>query len=155
VQRYTDGTSAYKLEKTELKKRKAVKKGKSKARRTRGVKTVFGILAVTALAFLLLFRYAMITEKTAQVQKLTAELQNVDSYIVQKECEMEQSLDLKKVEEIATTKLGMQRPEKHQLVYIDMNNKDYAEKSGKDTNSTPGLLAYISGGIQSIVEYFR
>ena len=68
---------------------------------------------------------------------------------------MEQSLDLKKVEEIATTKLGMQRPEKHQLVYIDMNNKDYAEKSGKDTNSTPGLLAYISGGIQSIVEYFR
>ena len=97
----------------------------------------------------------MITEKTAQVQKLTAELQNVDSYIVQKECEMEQSLDLKKVEEIATTKLGMQRPEKHQLVYIDMNNKDYAEKSGNDTNSTPGLLAYISGGIQSIVEYFR
>ena len=45
---------------------------------------------------------------------------------------MEQSVDLTEVEKIASSELGMQRPEKHQVVYVDVKTNDVTELTASD-----------------------
>ena len=51
----------------------------------------------------------------------------------QKAFELEESIDLSKIEAEATSRLGMHRPEKHQIVYIDVMDREsclsYAEEA--------------------------
>ncbi|MBO4897259.1 MAG: hypothetical protein J5590_03070 [Clostridia bacterium] len=151
---YTYGTSALKIEKTEP--RKKVKRGTAKKVSKKYVRSnMLGILVVTSLAFLLLARYAIITEKTTRLTKLRAEYETANSMVVQKEFDLEREVDLQKIEEIATTKLGMQRPEKNQMVYITMDNSDYTEKAESVDASRGGFFASVTGGLNNIVEYFR
>ena len=151
----TNGSSAYKYERTYEEPKKKVKKGVSKKRKTAGFgRSVLAFMAVTGLAFVLLFRYACITEMSSQLTKLKGEYDEVQSVAVAKEFELEQEIDLKRVEEIATTELGMQRPEKHQIVYVDMQNSDYTEGS-KPASDGNGFFAVITGAWEKLWEYFN
>lgn len=145
---YNFGTGARKLEEQTTLRQRRVQK------RARKVDKVFVccFLIAAALAFTLLGRYSLITEKTAEIEKLKGELEVVNSMVVAEEFELEKNIDLKKVEEVATEKLGMQRPEKHQLVYISMKNCDWCETDGEKSK---GLFAGLASGIYSIMEYFR
>ena len=153
MSRYTYGTGALKIE--QPMPRKKVSRGTSKKLRKSVRSNILGILIITSLAFLLLARYAIITEKTARLTKLRAEYETAEGVVVQKEFNLEREVDLKKIEEIATTRLNMQRPEKHQMVYINMNNSDYTETADLKTMSGGGFFASVAGGIHKIVEYFR
>ena len=44
-----------------------------------------------------------------------------------KKIQIEQNIDLKKIEEIAISQYGMQRPDKNQIVYVKVIQDDYAE----------------------------
>lgn len=145
---YNYGTGARKLDKPHVEPKKRVVQKKKKVNKV----FVFSFLLATALAFTLLGRYSVITEKTAQIEALKKEYNAVNSVVVAEEFEFEKSIDLKKIEEIATTKLGMQRPEKHQMVYIAMDNQDYCEVT---TPEKTGFLANMMSGVQRFVEYFR
>ena len=150
---YTYGTSALKIEKTEP--RKKVKRGTAKKAIKKNVRSnILSILVITALAFVLLARYAIITEKTTRLTKLRSEYETANSMVVQKEFDLEREVDLQKIEEIATTKRGMQRPEKSQMVYISMDNSDYTEVS-EIKESGGGFFAFVAGGFNNIVEYFK
>ena len=151
----TNGSSAYKYERVYEEQKKKVKKGVSKKRRTKGFRSnALAIIAVTGLAFILLFRYACITEMSSQLTKLKGKYDEVQSVAVAKEFELEQEVDLKKVEETATTELGMQRPEKHQIVYVDMQNSDYTE-GAESANDGSGFFAVITGAWEKLWEYFN
>ena len=145
---YSYGTGARKLEQETTIRHRKVQKSARKLDKSFAL--CFAVAA--ALAFTLLGRYALITEKTAKIESLKAELEVVNSMVVSEEFKLEKDIDLKKVEEIATGKLGMQRPEKHQLVYISMDNHDWCEVSGE---KGAGFLASMAAGVLSIVEYFR
>ena len=150
----TYGTSAYKYEEFETQK-KSVKKGVSKKQKSRAYrKKAVMVIMVTALAFILLFRYAAITEMTSRLAAMKAEYDSVSSLAVSKECALRETVDLRKVEQIATTELGMQRPEKHQIVYINMQNTDYTEMP-QSPKRGGGFFAAVSGGIKSLWEYFN
>lgn len=148
MNRYNHGTGALKYEQSyNPEPRKATRK----VRKLDKPFTVAFLIAAV-LAFALLGRYSEITEKTARIEGLKKEFETVSSQVVQKSFEFEKSIDLGKVEEVATTKLNMQRPQKHQLVYVNMNNSDYCEI--KEENKT-GFLATIGAGFSGIVEYFK
>lgn len=148
MNRYNYGTGARKLEEVYERKTRKVSARKPKVDKV----FVFSFILAAALAFTLLGRYAIITEKTAQIEALKMEYETVNSMVVSGEYEFEQSIDLKKVEETAIEKLGMQRPEKHQMVYINMNNEDYCEVKG---GTSQGFLASLLSGVSRLWEYFR
>ena len=151
---YTYGTSALKIENP--KPRTQVKRGTAKKTNKKNVRSnILSIFVITALAFVLLARYAIITEKTTRLTKLRAEYETANSLVVQKEFDLEREVDLQKIEETATNKLGMQRPEKSQLVYITMDNSDYTEVSQTSDGGGGGFFAFIAGGFNNIVEYFK
>ena len=148
MDRYNYGTSAFKYEETKKPEPPRVQK---KARKIDKPFAISFAIAVV-LAFALLGRYSEITEKTARIESLKKEYETVSSQVVAKNFELERNIDLKKIEEIATTKLNMQRPEKHQLVYVNMNNCDYCEVSEE---SKTGFLATIRAGFGNMEEYFN
>jgi len=148
VNRYNYGTGARKIEKTYKEEPKKVLVRKPKVDKV----FVFSFILAAMLAFTLLGRYSIITEKTAQVENLKKEYDTVNSMVVAGEYEFEKSIDLKKVEETATGKLGMQRPEKHQMVYISMDNADYCEVNKAEGG---GFLASILSGVSRFMEYFK
>lgn len=144
------GTSAYKYEQKVVTSRRVVKKNVKKNKK-RTASNLLSIITVTVLAFCLLGRNAYITEMSAKLNMLQENYETINSKVVGKQCELEQKIDLKCITEKATNELGMQTPEKHQLVYIDMQNADYAEGVQKNSKS---FFASIQGTLLRVMEYF-
>ena len=83
----------------------------------------------TALIFTMLilvsYRYNLISEKNLQLQRLKIEQTEVNSELATTEVLLEKVIDKDKVEAYAKQQLGMQKPQKSQIVYI---NSDYETK---------------------------
>ena len=66
------------------------------------------------------------------------ELSELQSYTSQKLFELEKNIDLVSVEEAATSRLGMQRPDKKQMVYVNIKQDDVCDLSA---NKVEGMAA--------------
>lgn len=149
----TRGSSAYRLDVLEPKKTAEQPKRKAKAAKKpqTAVKRrfVFGLVALFVAAFGLACRFAVLTDINAEVNALEKELNLIQGQNKQAELAIEQSYDLKEVEEIALTRLGMSRPSKAQITYISMDSADYAEVLGAEEPAAwldrlaNGVLAYL------------
>lgn len=136
------GSNAYKYEITEERStRTQVKTRKKVSRRPKKavVKSLLLTALITVLAFCLLGRNAQIIEQTGQITKLQNDIAATEAKIIEKQFEMEKKIDLNAVEERAISVLGMQRPEKSQIVYIDMHAEDYTE--GGTTQNNAGIIS--------------
>lgn len=149
----TRGSSAYQLEVSEPQRRASMPKKtvrSAKVTKTGAQKRyVLGLMIVFSVAFIMACRFAALTEVNAEVNSLQKELTLVQGQNKQTELAIEQSYDLKTVEEIALTRLGMCRPSKAQITYISMDSADYAEVLGAEEPAewldrlANGVLAYL------------
>jgi cell division protein FtsL len=105
-----------------------------------------------ALAFVLLTRAAVITQKAHELDDKKAEVAVLRDRITKKQMELESKIDLKTVEHIARVKLGMRRAEKFQTVYICSAREDRGEVVKP---SRTGLLASIRHFTGNMLEYIR
>lgn len=149
----TRGSSAYRLDVLEPTKTAEQPRRKAKASSKTQVvlkrRFVLALVAVFAVAFGLACRFAVLTDVNAEVNALEKELTLIQGQNKQAELAIERSYDLKTVEEIALTRLGMSRPSKAQITYISMDSADYAEVIGTEETSAwldrlaNGVLAYL------------
>lgn len=86
---------------------------------------VLSVVALFTMLIVLSYRYNIISEKNLELQRLNIEAGNVNAILATTEVEVEQIIDKDTVEAYARQQLGMQKPEKSQLVYI---NSDYETK---------------------------
>lgn len=63
---------------------------------------------------------SMILEKQKNIKALTSELNNLKDENLGLKTKISEQIDLKNIEEIATKRLGMSKPSKNQMVYIDV-----------------------------------
>lgn len=98
------------------KKIKASVKPKSK------VSLIFTTISIFAMLIVLSYRYNLISEKNLELQRKDQELNKVSSIFATTEIAIKQGSNLKYIENYAKQQLGMQKPEKIQIVYI---NADY------------------------------
>lgn len=161
---YTGGTSAYRLDncdienyytkkrinEQEAKKARAVKSAKAR------LKTIASILLVFAVACTILYRNVIIIESSTEAQQLEEKLTTLQAANTKLNYELKKEVDLKKVEEIATTKLGMKRPDKHQTVYVDVTQKNYAEVKNSAADKTlGGTFSVIKQKVINVLEYLQ
>lgn len=106
---------------------KTVRKTKSKAKLHK--KTNLSLFFLAVIAFLVLSRGVMITEKIDRIEEKREALNKMIASNQKTQIEIDSALNLKNVEEIATQRLNMARPEKHQTVYIKIDQKDSVEKT--------------------------
>ena len=76
----------------------------------------------------MIHRYNLISEKNLNLQRLKIEQTAVNSELATTEIAVDRIIDKDIVESYAKQQLGMQKPEKSQIVYINSNYETKVEK---------------------------
>ena len=132
------------------------------ARETRKVtfwqqtRVMLGVLSVFGLALGILFTNAIILEKSSEVNNMQAELNAITEANTQTVLAIEKSVDLKRIEEIAINELGMKHPDKYQIIYVNVEQNNYAEiGAGEENKGFGGTMLAMGKGTREIVEYMN
>ncbi|MDF2865450.1 MAG: Cell division protein FtsL [Clostridia bacterium] len=113
------------------------------------VKTVFFISCLFVMLMIITYRFNVISESNLALQNLKIELERVQSNLAATEMNVEQSTDLAKIEAYAKQKLGMQKPDKNQVVYID-TSKDTNVVKEDNVSFVDEIIENIKGYINNI-----
>ena len=89
---------------------------------------VLTTLAIFAMFMVITYRYNVISEKNLHVQELKEDLVVAKSELATTQMAMEELMNESEVEAYAKQQLGMQKPEKSQLIYINMENEETVQK---------------------------
>ncbi len=130
-------------------------KRRYKSNRKVKFRLVLSILLVFFAGLTVMYRFALITQLSYDVsrkEQLYNALRNENSIL---RVQVETNTDLALIKEIAETELGMQKPDKSQIVYIKVPRNDYTvvlntpEKAGgEDDNIFKTFTKRIAGLIR-------
>lgn len=124
---------------------KAQVKSKARANSVKVHKTVAFCVALLALcAGFMISRNVTVYESKNMVAEKQKELNQLKEYSSQKAFELDQSLDLEKIEETATKKLNMVRPEKYQTVYVNIRQEDVTEVTSDEVEGIRGIFGIFA-----------
>lgn len=121
------------------------------------MRTICTILVVFAVACTVLHRNAVIIQSVSKINALMGDLDDAKSENIKNELALEKSVDLTYIEEVATRKLGMKRPDKFQTVYVDVTQSNYAEVMNASNNDENfhGAFSVIRQGALNVLEYLQ
>lgn len=150
---YIHGSTAKKLNYDVYEENKVLKaKRQYKNNRKAKFKLVVTILAVLLAGLTVVYRYALITQMSYsinQTEKQYYSLRNENSKL---RVQLEQDTDLTSIKQLAETKLGMQKPDKSQIVYISVHKNDHTvvintkeEDAEADANIFTAFISKAAG----------
>lgn len=120
---YENGSAARKIEYIEERRKTQVRKNRTnKVKKTNTKKrtsSIVMILCIFSMALVLVYRFNVINEKNLKSQSLADDLIKAESALLTSQMEVEQNTDLNQIESYAKQKLGMQKPNKNQTIYVD------------------------------------
>ena len=99
-------------------------------------RNVILILAIFLILLAVSYRSSLINEKFNEIQNKKNELASVEKTNGQLEVNIEGSINLNSIEQSAKEKLGMQRLDNSQKVYVTLDKKDYVEAGSEDIDIT-------------------
>lgn len=120
---YEPQKESYAKKKTTV-KNKNLKKEKQRLMHMRAIKYI-SIIFIALMA--ISYRNSLINEKFNQNEKLKSTLAVTQKENEQLQVNIENSLNLNNIEKIAREKLGMQKLDNSQKVYVSLPKKDYVE----------------------------
>ena len=134
---------------------KSVKKRRINEHTKIMIRRILCIAMGTASALFMISRYVVVNDGREQVAVLEKNLTNEEAKTSQKSYELEKSVDLSEIEKEATTRLGMQRPEKYQTIYINVPTDDVTHKTSDSVEGIGNTLKAFFKKIGSdIIDYF-
>ena len=111
--------------KNEPKKNTGISKKEKSKRRSQ----VCTVLVIFSLFVMISYRNSLITEEFKLIQNLKEDLASIEKENKQIEIGIEGSLNLNKIEKIASEQLGMQKQTVEQTIYTELPKEDYVEAS--------------------------
>lgn len=136
-------------QKEEQLKRAKQKRIELQQRKRRYHKNIGIIIGVFLVLLAISYRNSLITEKFNEIQDQKSQLAMLDKTNSQLEVSIEESISLNNVEKEAKDKLGMQKLENDQKVYVNLDKKDYTE-SVKDEIATDDNTNWFANFINKI-----
>ena len=148
----------YKTVKTKKRKRQAVRvrrNTEAMLNRKRNIKRMVAVVVMSVSAGFMISEFVAVHETRQHVRELTRELSAQEAISSQKIFELEQSIDLGEIERIATTRLGMQRPESYQIIYVNVKSDDVTETTAGEVEGVGNrIMAFFKGVGSHIVRVF-
>jgi len=130
-----------------IKNKNFSKNVKSKANRA---SLVFATLCIFAMLVVINYRYNIISEKNLRVQRLQIAQVEAEGLLTAAEVEYSKMIDIVEVEAYAKQQLGMQEPEKNQMIYL---GSEYNKQIVK--NDSEGFFSNLLNDVkQKISEIF-
>lgn len=120
---------------------------KNSISKTNKATLVMATLIIFAMFMVITYRYNLISEKNLEVQKLKEDLVAAKSELATSAIALEQVMDVNYVESYAKQQLGMQKPEKSQLIYVNMDSEDTVSKV--EANN---MFSELTNKIQKVIE---
>jgi len=156
--RLYDGTSAYKIEEYESYRDRVQENHETRKNRKvkhvainhRKLMIITGVVFAVAVAFL--YANVVLIQTATRHDKLVNDIQDMRDRNTQVSFEIASAVDLAEVEAKAKNEFGMQQPESHQNVYINVVQSDYSEAA----NATPhsmGAVEKMISGLKSFLSY--
>ena len=95
-------------------------------------KNVIQIIAVFLILLFISYRSSQINERFNEMQSKKANLSAIEKTNGQLEVSIESSLNLDNIEQSAKEKLGMQKLDNDQKVFVNLDKKDYIESGNNE-----------------------
>ena len=124
-------TRKKKKAKKQVTKRQDVKKQEKRKMKTEA-KAVIYILLGFAILCVISYRNSLINESFTAKETLKAELAVLQKENEQLQVSIEKNLNLATIEQAAKAKLGMQKLDNYQKVYVSLPKKDYIESASEE-----------------------
>lgn len=112
---------------------------------------IFTTLFVFTMLFIVSYRYNIISEKNLKLQRLNIEETGVQASLLETEVKASQNTDMNYIESYAKQQLGMQKPEKNQMIYINTNYEPKIETI-KKSNTFIKTMGKIETFIYNILK---
>lgn len=123
--------------------------------RSKNMRRICTVAVLALSAGFMISQFVTVNETHQEIASLQKQLTDIEASTSQMIFDMEQSVDLTEIEKEATTRLGMQRPEKYQTIYVNVKQEDMTEKTAGEVegvgNSIISALKKIGG---NIVQFF-
>lgn len=144
---YTPIKNPYKTKKTTAYKTKKISNNKREKQLKKQQKQMIKYLIIGfAIIFGICYRNSLIDENFAKVQDLKQEVADVEKQNAQLEISIENGLNLNNLEQEAKEKLGMQKLNSNQTIYITLPKSDYIEPATEDV-----IIEEKETGIKGII----
>lgn len=114
--------------KSKEQKDKKIAKKEKKAK----IKAILYVAVVFSILLVISYRNSQITEKFAEVKNLKSNLAAVQKENEQLEVGIQSSINLNKIEKEAKEKLGMQKLDNAQKIYVSLQKKDHVEPASEN-----------------------
>lgn len=101
---------------------------KTKAEPKSKLSLILTVVSLFAMALAISYRYNLISEKNLELQRLKMEQVTANSELATTEVAIDRIIDKDKVESYAKQQLGMQKPGKSQIIYINSNYETKVEE---------------------------
>lgn len=152
----TNGNLAYKYDYREEPEQKKVR---SKAKKQKNEISYFAkiasVMVIALSALFMIVQFIEANEVQTALSDVRSEYEFESSLTAQKAFELEQSIDLSKIEQEATSRLGMHRPERHQIVYIDVKRSDMTVKTADEVEGFGNRLSnMLDSFVSNIANFF-
>ena len=152
--------NSYSKEKTSKIKTPAKAKRTAKARFSlpAAIKSFFLVSVCFVTAFFIVRGYVAIYESENNIISLQNELKEVEAENQSIKAKIDESVDLKNLQSVASEKFGMVKPENYQIFYVDLELDDYTEnvdgkKSESENSDIP--VESVTGVLINAAEMFR
>ncbi len=100
--------------------------------KTKNIRRMCAIVIVAFSAGFMISKFVTVHETQQKIALLEKDLSNLQSITSQQIFDLEQSVDLTEIEHEATSRLGMQRPEKYQTIYVNVKQDDVTEMTADE-----------------------
>jgi len=114
------------------KKTVAKKQAKPKIQIQSKAKVLLYVFVGFAILFAISYRNSQITETFNQKEKLKKEVSAIQKENEQLQISIENSLNLNNIEQLAKERLGMQKLNNDQKIYVSLDKKDYIESATEE-----------------------
>ncbi|MGN0595329.1 MAG: FtsL-like putative cell division protein [Hominimerdicola sp.] len=122
----------------------------SRANKMMNVKFVLGLALVMSLLCAMIFGKVEISSLCAEQTTLNQQLEQLQSENVSLQSELAQKTSMTKVEEYAEGQLGLQKLDKSQIEYVEVENKPSATVIEADEQN---VFVKIKNWFSSVLEY--
>ena len=134
---YEPKKNPYKKKKSSVSKKqttnkKVSKKPVFKKKNKYNYKPVAYIMLAFAMLFTISYRNSLINEKYNEKESIKSQVSAVQKENEQLKVSIENSLNLSSVAKAAEDKLGMQKLDNNQKIYLDLKKKDYVEPASEE-----------------------
>lgn len=118
--------------KKQIKRNEEQKKQAIKLEKKKHHKNVALVIAIFLLLLTISYRNSLINERFNEIQNKKNELASIEKTNGQLKVSIEESINLSNIEQVAKERLGMQKPDNGQKVYVSLDKKDYVETATQD-----------------------